>query len=231
MKKKIFSLVGALVLTCAMSLNVFAADSPQAVKDAAQGVEMPEDPCKSAELAKELLIEEDSANVEISPLTDVDDQVSIAKQLAELKNQDSVNEVEVVAMFELSGTPGKVVFNVPSTDRETVYAIHIKRDGSSEWLPGDKTADNQFVTFTFTSFSPVAIVKAEHKPTTQQSGNNDTATTPAVTPAPAETTVVNGVTVPAAPKTGDNAVAVAAMAVLFMVGAGIAVSRKNVRKH
>lgn len=230
MKKKIVSLVGALVLTCALGLNVFAADSPEAVKDVAQGVEgvpATEEELKgSAEKAKQLIDFSYNTDLSVSQLA-TENMMPIARKLAELKGKSDVEKVKVVAAFELTGTPGSVVIDMSLNANESVYALHVTKDGNGkeyvEEIPGVKF-DTDKVIFKFSSFSPVAIVRVENKvnPASQNSNN-----TPAATAAPVATAMINGVLVPMAPKTSDTAMMVAAMAVLFMAGAVVAVSRKR----
>ena len=130
------------------------------------------------------------------------------------------------AVFEVSGvTSGTLVLSLKLNDNQTAWAIHDMGNGQTERIPGVKSGDKY--TFTFTSFSPVAIAVVTPKPAPQSSNNNNTANTQAAAVTPPVTTMINGMTVPAAPKTGDAAMPVAVMAVLFMAGAAVAVSRKR----
>lgn len=219
MKKKIVSLVGALVLTCAMSLNVFAAGSKTAqdVVDAAGDVKVPV-LSESAETAKEIITAD---GLEVKELS-TDDAYTLAVEMAKLKSEEAVTDVVVVAMADLKAGSDTITVKMSVGSTETVYALHVKADGTVEKIPGTVSGDT--VIFKFSTYSPVAIVKVAQKaadpapqPTPQPSNNN---TTPA-------TTTVNGVVVPAAPKTGDAAMMVTVMAVIFMVGAAVAVSKKR----
>lgn len=233
MKKKIFSLVGALVLTCAMSLNVFAAGSPTAAEIAAAAQDVVGFPTDDTALEASYKVAdqifdatESTTGLTLSELG-LDRVMPIANELGQLR-REGVETVEVVAVFDVSGiASGKLVVNLKSGDTQTVYAIHDKENGTVERIVGVKSGDK--VTFNFTSFSPVAIVKVTQKtnPAPQSSNNNNTATTQAAAVTPPATTRINGMTVPAAPKTGDAAMPVAVMAVIFMVGAAVAVFRKR----
>lgn len=232
MKKKIFALVGALALTCAMSLNVFASGSPTAEEVAAAAQDVVGFPTDSTALAQSCEVAnnifdktESTTGITLSELG-LDKVMPIASELGQLR-REGVEAVEVVAVFNVSGiSSGKLVVNLKSGDTQTVYAIH-EKNGTVERIVGVKSGDK--VTFDFSSFSPVAIVKVTHKadPAPQNSNNNNTTTTQAAATAPSATTMINGRAVPTAPKTGDAAMMVAVMAVIFMVGAAVAVSRKR----
>lgn len=214
MKKKIVSLVGALVLICAMSLNVFAAGSKTAqdVVNAAGGVTIPT-LSESAETAKNIITAND---LEVKELT-TDDAYTLAVEMAKLKSD--AKDVVVVAMADLKAGSDTVTVKMTVGATETAYALHLNANGTVEQLPGVVSGDA--VVFKFTSYSPVAIVKVTQKtndPAPQPSNNNTT---------PAATTTVNGAVVPAAPKTGDAAMMVIVMAVIFLAGAVVAMSRRR----
>lgn len=231
MKKKIFALVGALVLTCAMSLNVFASGSPTAAEVAAAAQDVAGFPTDSTALEASYKVAdqifdatESTTGITLSEL-DLDRVMPIARELGQLRRESEA--VDVKAVFEVGGiSSGKLVVNVKSEADQTVYAIHEKSNGEVERIVGVKSSGDK-VTFTFDSFSPVAIVVVTHKAVPQTTNNNNTTTTQAAAAAPAATTMINGRTVPTAPKTGDAAMMVAVMAVIFMVGAAVAVSRKR----
>lgn len=230
MKKKIFSLLGALVLTCAMSLNVFAAGSPTAEEIAAAAQDVVGFPTDDKAMEKLYDVTNQifdaagsTTGISLSKL-DLNEMMPIAENLGQLRRENEA--VELKAVFEVSGvTSGTLVLSLKLNDNQTAWAIHDMGNGQTERIPGVKSGDKY--TFTFTSFSPVAIAVVTPKPAPQSSNNNNAANTQAAAVTPPATTMINGMTVPAAPKTGDAAMPVAVMAVLFMAGAAVAVSRKR----
>lgn len=222
MKKKIVSLIGALVLICAMSLNVFAAGSPTAedVKNAAGGVEVP-DLTSSGSLATQIISGENAKFKILEPA----DALPLAKKVADLKNRADVADVTIMVMVDVTADTDTLTVKMSVESTETAYALHLKADGQVEEIPGVVSGDA--VVFKFSNgYSPVAIVKVTQKtndpaPQPSNNNNNNNNTTPAAK------TTVNGTVVPTAPKTGDVAMMVIVMAVIFLVGAVVAMSRRR----
>lgn len=227
MKKKIVALVGALVLICAMGLNVCAAGSvtAQDVVDAAGGVTVPatqDELWDSYDVAVDIIEFDESAITHIYALSPFG-MLRLAPELAALNSESAVEKVEVVTAFYAEGTAGKLVVNLKSTGTETVYALHYNYEsGEVERIVGTQVGDT--VVFYFSDFSPVAIVKV-----TQAVAGGSSAPAAADTTTPAATTTVDGVVVPVAPKTGDAAMMVMVMAVIFMAGAAVAVAMSKKR--
>ena len=129
MKKRIVALVSALTLVFAMSINVAAAESVTAedakeIAAAAGDVAFPasqEALNTSASTAEKIL---DTKDVTVAPLTNADSVKTLAKEAAALKT-DNVEKVDVVAVFDISGTPGKVVFKLDLKDGQTAIALHL----------------------------------------------------------------------------------------------------------
>ncbi|MDE7222893.1 MAG: hypothetical protein K2O34_03810 [Acetatifactor sp.] len=215
MKKKIVSLVGALVLTCAMSLNVFAAGSVTAedLADATGTVAVAGVPTTGEALEKsaDALAAATADDVKATPITDSKQVLTLVKDVATLVG-DTDQTVDVVFMADLKADTDTVAVKMAVSSTETVWAIHIKADGTVERIQGTVSGDT--VTFKFSSYSPVAIVKVA-----QKAGSS----APAASTTTSTTTTVDGTTVPAAPKTGDVAMMVTVMAVIFMAGAAVAV--------
>lgn len=217
MKKKIVSLVGALVLTCAMSLNVFAAESVTA-EDLAEaagsvavaGVPTTEDAQKAS---AEALTAATPDGVTATAIESSDDVIALVEDVAALVG-DSKQTVDVVFMADLKADTTTVAVKMSVKSTETVWALHLLADGTVERIQGTVSGDT--VTFEFKNgYSPVAIVKVAKAGSSAPAASTSTTTT--------TTTTVDGTTVPAAPKTGDVAMMVTVMAVIFMAGAAVAV--------
>lgn len=231
MKKRIVALVSALTLIFAMSINVAAAgsDSIKAdeVKDeilavAGEAASFPatkDDLEKSADAAEKLLVTKD---VEVKALTNKESVTTLAKEAAALKT-DNVEKVDVVAVFDISGTPGKVVFNLNVKDGQTAIALHLV-DGKNVPITGVKVEGG--VEFDFQSFSPVAIVLKTEKATTTV---NQPPYNPAWDPTVTNANAAEAVAALVAPKTGDVVMMVSIMAIIFMAGAAVAVAMSKKR--
>lgn len=221
MKKRIVALVSALTLVFAMSLSVAAAESITAsdateISSAAGAVTTfptsQKDMDASADVAEELL---DTSAVTVAPLTDAASAKQLATAVADMTKKENVEDVKVLAVFEIDGTAGDVTFKVVLKDNEKAYIQHLK-DGKIEEIAGSY-ADGK-VTFKFSSFSPVALVVVTEKPATSSTPSTpSTPATPATPAAPAAPAA------PVAPKTGDVVMMVSIMAIIFMAGAAVAV--------
>lgn len=209
MKKKIVSIISALVLTCAMSLNVAAAGSVTAadVAAAAGDVAVPTVE-KSVDVAEEIIV----SGATVGQLDNADAKV-LAEEAAKLNSEDAVESVTVFAMVDLDGTPGKVVVKMALNGNESAYALHSTANGV-ERIVGVNNGDGT-VAFDFDGFSPVAIMKVTFKTNNTATSAASTTTTTTTTEAAAGAAV--------APKTGDMAMMVSVMAVIFMAGAAVAV--------
>lgn len=219
MKKRIVALVSALTLVFAMSMSVAAAESITAsdateISSAAGSVTTfptsQKDMDASADVAKTFL---DTSAVTVAPLTDAASAVKLATAVADMTKKDNVEDVKVLAVFEIDGTAGDVTFKVVLKDGEKAYIQHLKKDGTIEEIAGSY-ADGK-VTFNFSSFSPVALVVVTEKPAPS------TPATPAAPAAPAAPAVPAA---PVAPKTGDVVMMVSIMAIIFIAGAAVAVA-------
>ena len=233
MKKRIVALVSALTLVFAMSINVAAAegsikadevkDEILAVAGEATGFPATKDELENSASAAQKILE--TKDVVISYTTNLEDVKDLAaaasKEVADNKS------VEVKAVFELKSTDGKgkdVTFNLKVNDNQKAYALH-KTGGKVVSILGTVTADGK-VTFTFDSFSPVAIVIVTEKAaTTVNQPPYNPAWDPTVTNANAPAAVADAV----APKTGDVVMMVSIMAIIFMAGAAVAVAMSKKR--
>ena len=195
MKRRILALAGALMLTFAMSMNVFAAESVKTddvVEDLAPTQEVPELKIGSQQLTVEK-IENFVADTTVKSDVDVTlskvttDTAIEAVNAAKKVVGESATIATVVDLVVPEGT-GKATFTL-GCDKvmagQSVTILHKLADGTWETITPDKVA-NGAVTFTMTSYSPVAVV-------------------------------INA----AAPKTGDVAPVAAAMAVICLAGAAV----------
>lgn len=216
MKKKIVSFISALVLTCAMGLNVCAAGSVTAEDVAAAAGEVAV-PATEAELteskkvADSIIVFDESVSGLTTTTLEAAEVLPIAEELAKLNDESAVESVNVVAVVDLQAAAGKVVVKMSVAANETVYALHVTDQGV-ERIVGSVSGDK--VTFEFGSFSPVAIVKVAQKAGTPSSSTTATTTT---------TTAAGDAAAAVAPKTGDMSMMVTVMAVIFMACAAVAV--------
>lgn len=216
MKKKIVSFISALVLTCAMGLNVCAAGSVTAedVVAAAGEVAVPATEAElteSKKVADSIIVFDESVSGLTTTTLEAAEVLPIAEELAKLNDESAVESVNVVAVVDLQAAAGKVVVKMSVAANETVYALHVTDQGV-ERIVGSVSGDK--VTFEFGSFSPVAIVKVAQKAGTPSSSTTTNTTT---------TTAAGDAAVAVAPKTGDMSMMVTVMAVIFMAGAAVAV--------
>ncbi|MBO5284013.1 MAG: hypothetical protein J6B43_12980 [Lachnospiraceae bacterium] len=227
MKKKIVSLISALVLTCAMSLNVCAAGSVTAedVAAAAGEVAVPATEAEltaSKQVADSIIVFDESVSGLTTTTLEAAEVLPIAEELAKLNDESAVESVNVVAVVDLQAAAGKVVVKMSVAANETVYALHVTDQGV-ERIVGSVSGDK--VTFEFGSFSPVAIVKVAQKAgdSAPSTNSGSTAATDTAAAATADATAA------VAPKTGDMSTMVVIMAVIFMAGAAVSVrmSRKR----
>ncbi|MDE5894089.1 MAG: hypothetical protein K2H45_14315 [Acetatifactor sp.] len=239
MKKRIVALVSALTLVFAMGLNVAAAGSITAsdateISSAAGDVTTfptsQKDMDASADVAEKIL---DTSAVTVAPLTDAASAKKLATAVAGMTKKDNVEDVKVLAVFEINGKAGDVTFNVVLKDNEKAYIQHLK-DGKVEEIAGSYA--NGKVTFKFSSFSPVALVVVTEKaaaavtpaaPASTDQPPYNPAWDPTVTNASAPAAAPVAALV--APKTGDVVMMVSIMAIIFMAGAAVAVAMSKKR--
>lgn len=221
MKKKIVSFISALVLTCAMGLNVCAAGSVTAEDVAAAAGEVAV-PATEAELteskkvADSIIVFDESVSGLTTTTLEAAEVLPIAEELARLNSQSDIASVNVVAVVDLnSASAGKVVVKMSVGANETAVALHSTANGV-ERIIGVVSGDT--VTFDFSGFSPVAIIKVAKADNSTPGSTTTTTTTTATT-----TTAAGDAAVAVAPKTGDMSMMVTVMAVIFMAGAAVAV--------
>ncbi len=177
MKKRILALVGALVLTMGMSLNVCAAPSSTASSNSSTTTTTTTTTNTSssvadeklatttqqftsatiAEFAKTTTIKDGVTGATISVVSDETAAAAIAQAKAVV--DDNAFVAAVVDLKVPAGT-GAATFTLGCPNvwaGQKVVILHQKADGTWETIKPSKVANNE-VTFTLTSYSPVAIV-------------------------------------------------------------------------
>lgn len=171
MKKKLLALAGAMVLTVAMSLNVCAAGSSTASSNSATtdtsstvAVEEAKESLATttqqftsatiAEFAKTTTIKSGAAGAKISEVPVEKAEAAIAQAKA-VVNENAF----VAAVFDLSASEaGTFTLSCPNVwAGQKVLILHQLSNGTWETIKPSKVANNE-VTFSMTSYSPVAIV-------------------------------------------------------------------------
>lgn len=157
MKKKFLALVGAMVLTVAMSINVCAAPSSTASSVAQESLATSTQQFTSAtldEFAETTVI---VAGVEGATISAVSEETAAAA-IAQAKSVVGDNAF-VAATFDLSASAaGTFTLQCPNVwAGQKVIILHQLSDGTWETITPSKVANNE-VTFSMTSYSPVAIV-------------------------------------------------------------------------
>ena len=158
MKKKLLALAGAMVLTFAMSLNVCAANSPSAstveVKESLATTTQQFTSATIAEFAKTTTIKSGAAGAKISEVPVEKAEAAIAQAKA-VVNENAF----VAAVFDLSASEaGTFTLSCPNVwAGQKVLILHQLSNGTWETIKPSKVANNE-VTFSMTSYSPVAIV-------------------------------------------------------------------------
>ncbi len=250
MKKRIVALVSALTLVFAMSINAAAAGSITAeevteIQDAAGDVYFPSDKAAmedSADYAESCCWTEEA---KITELTSVESAKALAKEVGTMAKKDSVEKVEVYAVFEITADTNEVTFFVGTlADNKKAVILHQQKDGSVEEIVGDYFVDDRgygAAKFTFKNgFSPAALVIVTEKAAAAPAAS-DKAPQPAYNPAwdPTSPSYIGNTNASApaaapvaalvAPKTGDVVMMVSIMAIIFMAGAAVAVAMSKKR--
>lgn len=145
--KKVVSVVAALVLSLAMGVTCFAA-SPVKVTSKTEGVTVGE------------------AAAEVTAAVDT------KEELKAVLGDKYTDAASVVAVFELTGTPGKVELAVTGISAgDSIVVLHWANGLSAAPEVLNATAGDGTVTFTASSFSPFAIVKLASAGTAPKTGD------------------------------------------------------------
>ncbi|MCH5281283.1 MAG: hypothetical protein J1E61_07410 [Lachnospiraceae bacterium] len=177
MKKRVFALVCAMVLMFAMSINVFAAESPNSqdvveenTNEAADPAPAPAAPDATLTIGTQTLdagtlasfasttkvTSASGVDATIAPVSADVARAAVAQAKAVVGNNATI--ATVVDLVVPEGT-GKASFtltcNVAAGQNVTI--LHQKKDGSWEAIKPSNVS-NGSVTFTLSSYSPVAVV-------------------------------------------------------------------------
>ncbi len=210
MKKRIFALMSALILTFGMSVSVFAASSADAgttVTAVPVGNEITQ--ATADALANATTIAEAPAGTTIAAVSAA--TANAAKEQAKEAAGSNAAIATVVDLKVPAGTEkASFTLTIPTIKgTDSVLILHQKSDGTWETINPDSVADGK-VSFTMTSFSPVAVViKAA-------AASTGTVVVPAPTAGAAAPAAATSALI--APKTGDVLMAVAFMAVICLAG-------------
>ena len=214
--KKFLSVVMVVVLALSLGMAAFAADS---VTEVGNGVKVPNSGTVTVD-GEEVPVELTTGTVAAE---DKLTYTEAAKELKDLGISTAGKNVAVVALFELTAdreitaaNPLTVTFTVP----QGTYVVLHKVNGNWEKV-GEGTGTS--VTATFTSLSPVAIVKLTDRNVTPTPGLPDY-DKPASSLNPGTSSGNNNDT---SPNTGVDSTIAFALAAVLMAGAVICATRKE----
>lgn len=169
MKKKLLALASAAVLMFSMSLTAFAAESPSA--DALASTTSGQTISEKAlvEFVKETTLKTEVAGATI---TQVGNNAAVA--LVNAANAQVGENAVIATMVDISVPAGTstatFTLGVPSlVAGQSVTVLHVKSDSTVESLPVS-AVNNGSVTFTMSSYSPVAVVVNATAPKTGEAG-------------------------------------------------------------
>lgn len=165
MRKKLLALAGAVVLSMAMSLTAFAAPSPtaEAVATTTSGQVISE-----AVLAQFVEATNIVTDVQGAKIGQVGNKAAVA--LVNVADAVVGTNATVMTMVDIDVPEGtgsaSFTLEVPGlVAGQSVYVLHVKSDSTVELLPVTAVG-NGSVTFTMTSYSPVAVVVNASAPKT-----------------------------------------------------------------
>ena len=202
MKKRLFALTCALVLTFGMCTTVFA--QPSATDDSTTGQYTES---QLNDFATSTKVEEAPAGTTITPATPAVADAAVKATEAQVgKNAEILSVVELNVPAGTGEATFTLAFAVVKSG-DTVYVLHQKTDGTWEKIT-PMSVENGKVTFKMTSYSPIAIVLEK----AATSAGAPAAPAPAAPAAP----TANAAT---APKTADMGMMVALMSLACLGGA------------
>lgn len=163
MKKKILALACAMVMVLGMSMSVCAAGSSTASSAAAESTENLAAPATEntqsfsaaglTEFASTTTVAGGPAGAYVSAVS-----VDTAKAMIDEAVKTCGTNTFFAAIVDLNGGAGTYTLTCPNVwAGQSVTIQHQKADGSYEYITPDKVENNK-VTFTMTSTSPVAIL-------------------------------------------------------------------------
>lgn len=200
MKKRLFALTCALVLTFGMCTTVFA--QPSATDDSTTG-QYTESQLNN--FATSTQVVEGTLDADIKAVTpDVANEAVKAAETQVGKDAQILSVVDLVVNGTGEGTFTIACAVVKSGD--TVYVLHQKTDGTWEKIT-PMSVENGKVTFKMTSYSPIAIVLEK------------AATSAGAPAAPAPAPAAPAANAATAPKTADMGMMIALMSLACLGGA------------
>lgn len=228
MKKRLFALASALILTFGMSVSVFAADSASAdtttTTVVAVSVDTPISDTQASEFAKSTTVTSSVEGAKVQAVT-----ASVANTAAAEAKASVGSNAAIATVVDLSVPEGTGVadftLSVPTVKAgQRIVVLHQKKDGTWEKIDPTSVKDGA-VSFTLTSYSPIAIVieNASETTTTTVVENQAPSVGPAIDAALAYISAAG-----TAPKTGDVMMAMAIMASICLAGS-IVFSKKAVK--
>jgi len=169
MKRKILALVASMTLVLGMSLSANAAGSPSASTAAASTETVVTTP--SGQNISAATLQTYASEVSIASTDAKDAKVTAtspaaAVSLAYFAGKEVGENAKVLTMVDITASSaGTFTINVPGVVAgQSVTVIHLKSSTEDEVLPA--TAGNGTVTFSMTTYSPVAVVANATSPKT-----------------------------------------------------------------
>lgn len=228
MKKRLFALASALILTFGMSVSVFAADSASAdtttTTVVAVSVDTPISDTQASEFAKSTTVTSSVEGAKVQAVTASVANAAAAEAKASVGSNAAIATVVDLSVPEGTGA-ADFTLSVPTVKAgQRIVVLHQKKDGTWEKIDPTSVKDGA-VSFTLTSYSPIAIVieNASETTTTTVVENQASSVGPAIDAALAYISAAG-----TAPKTGDVMMAMAIMASICLAGS-VVFSKKAVK--
>lgn len=216
MKKKLFALASALILTFGMSVSVFAADSASTSTTTTTVTAVSVDATITADQANAFAASTTVASsvegAKVEPVTAESANAAAAKAKEVAGANAAIATIVDLSVPEGTGT-ADFTLSVPTVKAgQAIVILHQKADGTWEEIDPKEVKDGA-VTFTMTSYSPIAIVIKNANETTTVANNTAASEGPAIDAALAYIAAAG-----TAPKTGDMMMTMAIMASICLAG-------------
>lgn len=228
MKKRLFALASALILTFGMSVSVFAADSASADTTTTTVVAVSVDTTitddQASEFAKSTTVTSSVEGAKVEAVTAAVANTAVAEAKASVGSNAAIATIVDLSVPEGTGA-ADFTLSVPTVKAgQRIVVLHQKKDGTWEKIDPTSIKDGA-VSFTLTSYSPIAIVieNASETTTTTVVTNQAPSVGPAIDAALAYISAAG-----TAPKTGDVMMAMAIMASICLAGS-VVFSKKAVK--
>lgn len=226
MKKRLFALASALILTFGMSVSVFAADSASTDTTTTTVVAVSVDTtitdAQASAFAANTTVTSSVTGVTVAPVTAAVANTAAAEAKASVGANAAIATIVDLSVPEGTGE-AEFTLAVPTVKAgQKIVVLHQKKDGTWEKIDAPKVADGS-VTFKLSSYSPIAIVIENASETTTVVENQAASVGPAIDAALAYISAAG-----TAPKTGDVMMAMAIMASICLAGSAV-FTKKAVR--